>query len=94
MQIETRFPPYVFFDWWFSPREHLGYWLVHIVVPPIGLQTLSAPWVLSLAPSLGTLCSIQWMTVSIHFYICQALAEPSRKQLYKAPVSKIFWHLQ
>jgi hypothetical protein len=37
----------------------LGYWLVHIVVPPIGLQTLSAPWVLSLAPPLGALCSIQ-----------------------------------
>ena len=38
MQLETR---------------ALGYWLVHIVVPPIGLQTLSAPWVLSVAPSLG-----------------------------------------
>jgi hypothetical protein len=31
----------------------MGYWLVHIVVPPIGLQTPSAPWVLSLAPQLG-----------------------------------------
>ena len=38
-----------------------GYWLVHIVVPPIGLQTPLAPWVLSLAPSLGALCSIQEM---------------------------------
>ena len=36
-----------------------GYWLVHIVVPPIGLQTPLAPWVLSLAHSLGTLCSIK-----------------------------------
>jgi hypothetical protein len=27
-----------------------GYWLVHIVAPPIGLQTPLAPWVLSLAP--------------------------------------------
>jgi hypothetical protein len=36
-----------------------GYWLVHIVVPPIGLQTPLAPWVLSLSPSLGALCSIQ-----------------------------------
>jgi hypothetical protein len=35
-----------------------GYWLVHIVVPPIGLQTPSAPWVLSLALPLGALCSI------------------------------------
>jgi hypothetical protein len=39
MQLETR---------------ALGvYWLVHTVVPPIGLQTPSAPWVLSLAPPLG-----------------------------------------
>jgi hypothetical protein len=51
-----------------------GYWLVHIVDPPIGLQTPLAPWGLSLAPPLGALCSIQKMTVSIHFCICQALA--------------------
>ena len=36
-----------------------GYWLVHIVVPPIGLQIPSAPWVLSLVPPLGDLWSIQ-----------------------------------
>jgi hypothetical protein len=36
-----------------------GYWLVHIVVPPIGLQIPLAPWVLSLAPPLGALWSIQ-----------------------------------
>jgi hypothetical protein len=53
----------------------------------MGLQTPSAPWVLSLAPSLGTLCSIQWMSVSIHFCICQALAEPLGRQLYQASVS-------
>jgi hypothetical protein len=27
------------FGWWFSPWELWGYWLVHIVVPPMGLQT-------------------------------------------------------
>ena len=54
----------------------------------MGLQTPSAPWVLSLAPSLVTLCSVQWMTVNIHFCICQALSEPLRRQLYQAPVSK------
>ena len=36
-----------------------GYWLVHIVVPSIGLQTPLAPWVISLATSLWALCSIQ-----------------------------------
>jgi hypothetical protein len=39
MQLESRAP---------------GYWLIHIVVPPIGLQIPLAPWVLSLAlPSGG-----------------------------------------
>jgi hypothetical protein len=38
MQLETKAP---------------GYWLVDIVVPPIGLQFPLALWVLSLAPSLG-----------------------------------------
>jgi hypothetical protein len=62
--------------------------LVYIVVPPMGLQTPSAPWVLSLVPPLGTLCSVQWLALSIHLCICQALAEPLRRQLYPAPVSK------
>ena len=70
-------------------HSSVWYWLVHIVDPPIGLQTTLAPWVLSLAPSLGTLCSVQWMTVSIYFCISQALAEPLRRQLYQPPVSKL-----
>jgi hypothetical protein len=40
MQLESRAP---------------GYWLVHNVVPPIGLKIPLAPWVLSLAPPLGAL---------------------------------------
>jgi hypothetical protein len=85
IQLEPWVLPCVFFGWWFSIRELWGYWLVHIV----GLQTPSVPWVLSLAPSLGTLCSVQWMAVSIHFCICQALAEPLRSQVYQFPVSKL-----
>jgi hypothetical protein len=30
--------------------------------------------------------SLQWMTVSIHFCICQGLTEPRRRQPYQAPV--------
>jgi hypothetical protein len=44
MQLETRAP---------------GYWLVHIVVPPIVLQFPLVPWVLSLVPPSGALWSIQ-----------------------------------
>jgi hypothetical protein len=89
IQLESQVPACVFFDWWYSSKELWGYWLVHIDVPPMGLQTSSAPWVLSLAPSLGTLCSVHWMTVSIHFCICQALADPHRRQLYQTSASSL-----
>jgi hypothetical protein len=88
MRLKPCFSPCVLFGWWFGPWELRGYWSVHIVVPPMGLQTPSAPWVLSLAPPLGTLCSVQGVTMSLHFCICQTLAEPLRKQQYQAPVSK------
>jgi hypothetical protein len=63
-----------FLGWWFSPRELWGYWLAHIIVLLMELQTPSAP-------SFGTLCSVQWMALSTHFCICQALAELLRRQL-------------
>jgi hypothetical protein len=62
--------------------------MVLILVPPMGLQTPSAPFVLSLVPPLRTLCSVQWLAVSPHVCICQALLKPLRRQLYQAPVSK------
>jgi hypothetical protein len=43
---------------------------------------------------LGTFSSsftgdlVQWISVSIHFCICQALAEPLRRQVCQAPVQK------
>ena len=64
--------------------------MVHIVVPFKGLQTPSAPWLLSLASPLGTLCSVQWLAESIYFCISQVLAEPLRRQLYQASVSMHF----
>jgi hypothetical protein len=33
---------------------------------------------------IGILCSVQWMAVSIHLCICEALAEPLRRKLYQA----------
>jgi hypothetical protein len=53
----------------------------------MGLQTPSAPSVLSLTPPLGTPCSVQWLAVSLQLCICQALAKLLRRQLYQAPVS-------
>jgi hypothetical protein len=89
MQLKTWVPPCVLFVWWFSPWKMWDYWLVHIVLPSMGLQIPSAPWVLSLAPSLGTLCSVQWIAVNICLSTSQALAEFLRRQLYQAPISKI-----
>ena len=89
MKLEPWVTACALFGWSFSPRELWRYWLVHIVVRPMGLQTSWNPWVLSLAHLLRTLCSVQWLTVSIHFCICQALAEPFRKPLHQAPVSKL-----
>ena len=62
--------------------------MVHIVVLSMRLQTLSAPWVLSLTPPLGTQCLVQWLAASICLCICQALAEPLRGLIYQSPVSK------
>jgi hypothetical protein len=64
--------------------------LVDTVVLPMGLQAPSTLPVLALTPPLGPLCSVQWLAASIHIYIGQALAEPIRRQLYQAPVSKHF----
>jgi hypothetical protein len=90
MWLEPWVPPCVLFSCLLSPWELWEYWLVDIVVHPMMLQTPSAPWIFSLAPPLGTLCSVQWMAVSIHFCISQALAEPFWRHLYQAPVSKHF----
>jgi hypothetical protein len=44
----------------------------------------------SLTPSLETTYSVQGLAASICFCICQALAEPLRRQPYQAPVRKHF----
>ena len=47
------------------PGSSGGLWLVDIVVLPVGLQTPSAPSVLSLTPPLGSPYSVQWLHASI-----------------------------
>jgi hypothetical protein len=72
-------PPMCILGWWFSLWEHWGIWLVHIVVLPMGLQTPSDPSVLVLTLPLGSTCSVQWLAMSIHICIDQALAESLRE---------------
>ena len=54
--LEPWVPPCIHFGWWFSSWALYGVWLIDIV-PPMGLQTHSAPSGLFLTPPLGTLCS-------------------------------------
>jgi len=83
MWLEPWVPPCVLFGCWVSPWEFWGVWKIDIVVLPMGLQTPSATTSdLSLSPPLGTSFSLQWFAVSICLYICQALADPLRRQLY------------
>jgi hypothetical protein len=65
MQLEPWVPPCVLLGWWFSIWELWGFWLVDIVVLPMGLETPSAPSVLSLTHPLGSLYSVQWLAVNI-----------------------------
>jgi len=90
MQLEPWVPPCVLFGWWFSPGEIWGFWLVDIIVPPMGLQTPLAPSVLSLSPPLGIQFSVQWLAASIRLCVCHALAKPLRRQLYEPPFSMHF----
>jgi hypothetical protein len=41
MRLEPWVPPCVLLGWWFIPWELWGYWLVDIIVLPMGLQTPS-----------------------------------------------------
>jgi hypothetical protein len=54
------------------------------------LQSGSTPLDLSLTPLLGTPCSVQWLAVSIHLCICNALEGSLRRQPYQAPFSMHF----
>jgi hypothetical protein len=90
MQLEPWVPRCVLVGWQFSLWEFWGYWLAHIVVPPMGLQNPLTPLVLSLVP-LRTLCSVKWLADSIHLCISQDQVEHLRRQLYQAPVSKDFF---
>jgi hypothetical protein len=85
MQLGPWVPPCVHFSWWFCPWELWGQravgWLVDIVLP-MRLQTPLAPSVLS-NTSIGSLCLVQQLAVSIWLCTSQALPEPLRRQLIR-----------
>jgi hypothetical protein len=46
-------------------RELFVVWLVDNIALPMVLQTTPSPLVLSLTPPLGSLCSVQWLSVNL-----------------------------
>ena len=77
--------PSIPLHWGIKPSQDQG--------PPLTLmsdKTPSAPSALPLTPPLGSLCSVRWLTASIRISIGHDLAEPLRRLLYQAPVSKHF----
>jgi hypothetical protein len=56
----------------------------------MGLQISSTPSIPSQSPPSGTPSSVQWLAKSFHLCVCQALAEPLRRQPYQASISKHF----
>jgi hypothetical protein len=77
----SRIPLY----WSIKPSQDHG-----LPLPLMSDKAPSVPSVLPLTPPLGSLCSVRWLIASIHICIGQDLAEPLRRQLYQAPVSKHF----
>ena len=75
MHLEPWVSPCVLTGCCFSPWELWRVWLVDNVLP-MRLQTLSPPSVLSLAPSLGSPCSVWRLPSSILNCICMTLADP------------------
>ena len=60
MWLEPWVPPCVLFRWWFSTWELWGDWLVHIVVPPMGLQTTQVN-------HMKSIYNVIWSFISITF---------------------------
>jgi hypothetical protein len=91
MQLEPWLPPCVFFGWWFSPWELWGYWLAHIVVPPMGLQTPSVPWLLSYWELCAQSSGWLWTSTSVLVRHWQSISGDSYIRLLSASSC---WHLQ
>jgi hypothetical protein len=98
MWPEPWVPACVFFGWWSIPWELVG---GGVVVVSGLLILLLSPWDCNPPPpqllqSLlqllhwEPLSSVQWLAESFLLCLCQALAEPLRRQLYHASISKYY----
>jgi hypothetical protein len=88
MQLKPWVRPYVLFGRWSSPRElwgHLTGWHCCSLRRATNPRSFFSPFS---TPPWRTLHSVQWLAVSLHLRICQAVTEPLKRQSYQAPGSK------
>ena len=79
------FLPHHPLHWGIKPSQDQG-----PPLPSMPDKAPSDPSVFPPIPPLGSLCSAQWLAVSILICIGQDLGKPLRRQLYQVPVSKHF----
>jgi hypothetical protein len=84
---EPQVAPCVFFGWWSSPQ---GSGLLTLLLPLWDCKHLSSFSSLLQLLHSGCLFSVQWLALSFLLCICQALAEPLRRQPYQTSISKHF----
>ena len=83
MQLEPWVTSCVLFDWWYSPLGAEQALVGSYCCSSYGGASSFDFCGLSLAPTLGTLSSIQWLAERIHLCICQVLAKPLRRHLFQ-----------
>ena len=67
-----------------------GFWLVDIVVLPMGLLTPSPPWVLSLTLPLGNLCLVHWFATASGLHLSGSGRLSQETAINQAPVCRYF----
>ena len=72
------------------PRSYRGFGWLTMLLPPRGCKPPQFLQSLLQLFYLGPPNSVQWLAVSICLCICQALANPLRRQPYQSSISKHF----
>jgi hypothetical protein len=73
------------------PGSSKGFWLVQVDVPPTGLQTPSAPWILALfLPVIG--CIRSWSTIVMYKFLWDSFHQYQIQAIVKYPFCFAYSH--